>query len=171
MPLVAGITERRLAKLALRTSHELESLSLPGSVALDMTSVWMAKFMRNSARSCAMFIVSMLNVFDAVEPGDNIVGGSTIISMRKERFLRRPGRVAADDNTTIERVGAPSSISMKTVNNRRDEDVRMHACCRYNILNYHRYLYLLSTVIKSNYFQHQEAVLVQLQITRNVVHE
>ena len=110
-------------------------------------------------------------VFDAVEPGDNIIGESTTIPLQKERFLRRPDRVAADANTTIERVGAPSSVSMKMVNNRRDEDVRMHACCRYNILNYHRYLYLLSTVIKSDYFQHQGVVLVQLQITRNVVHE
>ena len=61
-------------------------------------------------------------VFDAVEPGDNIVGESTTISMRKERYLRRPDRVAADANTTIEWVGAPSSVNKKMMNNRRDED-------------------------------------------------
>ena len=61
---------------------------------------------------------------DAVlEPGDNIIGESTTISMRKERFLRcPPDRVAADANTTIEWVGAPSSVNKKMMNNRRDED-------------------------------------------------
>ena len=66
---------------------------------------------------------------DAVlEPGDNIIGESTTIPLQKERFLRRPDRVAADANTTIERVGAPSSVNKKMMNNKRDEDACMHAC-------------------------------------------
>ena len=64
-------------------------------------------------------------VFDAVEPGDNIIGESTTIPLQKERFLRRPDRVAADANTTIERVGAPSSVNKKMMNNKRE---KMHAC-------------------------------------------
>ena len=62
MPLVAGITDRRFAKLVLHTSQEFESLSLPGSAAFDITSVWLAKVSRNSARSCAMSIVSTLKL-------------------------------------------------------------------------------------------------------------
>jgi hypothetical protein len=42
MSLVAGITERRLVKLILQSSHKVESLSLPGSVALDMADVRLA---------------------------------------------------------------------------------------------------------------------------------
>ena len=42
IPLIAGITERRLAKLILHTSQEFESLSFPGSAAFDITSVWLA---------------------------------------------------------------------------------------------------------------------------------
>ena len=42
MSLVAGITERRLVKLILQSSHEVELLSLPGSVALDMADVRLA---------------------------------------------------------------------------------------------------------------------------------